>query len=622
MASDDITYTYLPNGYRYIPGYNDFKSEYLNEYAYKHKLPSNRVFESKLKLPYTGNELKVKFNEYVDYSTINSLIDKLYTNFVYVLSQCKTYHIDGIYNYRGSSAFVLESYEQTVVGKYKTDYTHLAQPNMFNELDVRSMVLTDHRNTGMYSLILATKDRLILNKFEPIHLPGQSHKITTVSTSASEMFIDSDNDLKFKEIKKIVTNDKGYLFTLDTGRNIIYKHNIRGLTNDDDILLRKQTTGRLLDTMMGTNGDIDSKIQFNNPIDMIYNSGLLYVLDKDVRNYQIKVYDDQLNWVASYNISLDFVRNNPKSFAANDGYLYILTDEGLCYIYSINELATGNLQADRQVNMNIVDKDYNKTEKYLGLQFSHTNTNVCYVVTNRSIYKKTIDQLDLTAGKIDWAKHSIAHGDVNPILSTSMASNTLPEDLVIVYGASYSTQNATGQRLRDNILLYFRDKDPQLELLAEDWEQYVLKLEDIHIKPNEYVSAFVYNKMVVKLLNNINIIYNSIVSVPTAETNDIGQSIYRGIRYVSANEVNNYRLTSEKINSNNIGVNEMVSSAVYNRCLSTIIESLNSVLELIATRANTKEFYRNRTNILKKHPVPVVESYLPTGYRYRIQKFV
>jgi hypothetical protein len=611
-----ITYKQTETGQRYILGYNAFNTDYLNSLAYQYGYRSNRVYGDVMDLPYNYDNIKILPNELINSDTINTKIELLYKNYVYILTKCSIGKIDGLESFKGSSYLPYSIYNTPHTGDLRMDYKPQLTDTLLDQ-GIRSMAMCPNSDEGVDSMILATANRLMLCRFTGHTGNNQSHTISMISTSGSEMLVDSENDLEFKSIKKIVTNNKGGLFTLDTGRDIIYKHNIRGLTRGDRILNHKETAGRMLDVMVGKSGDIDSKIQFSNPIDIEYHRDRLYVLDGGSRNYRIKVYDDQINWLDTYNISLDFLSHSPISIAGNTDSIFILTDSGTVIQYNIDSLNSGNLEAVKSSAVSIIDTDYNTEEKYIEIKFSPINDNTCYIVTNKSVYKLMVDKIDKLVGKVDWSKHSIATSDLSPIcIGMFPQYNAIGINAVVVADAKIPNQNRT----HETLLLHFTDSDNMMNMMNDQYESNIIKYDNITIKPEEYVSPFVYNKMIAKLLHNLNVIYNHIVYIISNEISSAGSFNYPGIRYVSEEELNEFRLNDTLENTLYIGVNELVSSATINRCLRDIIDKQVSTMLLIRDRNNLPEFYYNSVNKLKRLPVPVVESYLASGYRYRIQK--
>jgi len=611
-----IPYKYTETGSRYILGYNGFSTEYLNNKAYEYRYRTNRVYGDVLTLPYHINDVSVSPNEVINSDIINNKLSLLYKNYVYLLTQCSISKIDGLEDYRGSSHFPTSLYTSPQSGIYKTKYTPQPVDSLLDQ-GVRSIALCPNITPGVNSLVVATGNKLMLCKFQPTHQENACHNISMISTSGSEILVDSENDLEFKSIKKIVTNNKGGLYTLDTGRNIIYKHNIRGLTRGDRILNSKQTAGRMLDVMVGKSGDLNSKVQFSNPIDMTHHRSRLYVLDGGSRNYRIKVYDDQINWLNTYNISLDFIEHTPISISCNTDSMYILTESGQLIQYDIGEMDQGYFAPIRSIKLSIVDVDYNLIERYVEIKFSTINDNVAYVVTNKSVYKMMVDKLNRPVGHVDWVKHNITTTNVSPIcIDMIERHDRVGLDVIVVADVNITMPN----RSRETLVLHFTDGDNLMHMLNSGYESNIIKYENITINSEEYVSPFVYNKAISKMLHNLNMLYDNTIYIVSDEITSTGEYKYPGVRYVSEDEIKKLRIQDTLKDTMFIGVNELVCSATLNRCFSDIIQKQYAALNLIRDRKNGVEFYYKSINRLKRLPVKVIESYLTSGYRYRIQK--
>jgi len=429
------------------------------------------------------------------------------------------------------------------------------------------------------------------------------------------MLVDSSSDLEFDDIISIATNHRGILYTLDGGTNVIYKHNIRGLTRDDRILLTKKTTGRQQVRSLGGHGSIKSKTKFNTPISMIFADSLLYVMDSSGRDYRVKVYDEQFNWIYTYNLSLDYITNTPINISINAGVLYVLTDLGYLYSYKLINLESGQLSPYAIHDLGDIDHDFNLEEKYIELKFSPTNTNICYVVTNRTVYKKYVDRLTSTVGNVDWKKHNIASTVVRPGLMSITDSATKIGDVVLLLADVIDADLPDDHQV---MLLTFRENENILDILADDYESQIYKLTDILINSEEYVSSFVYNKAIAKMLYNIDTIFDNIKYVPTRELNDSGALKYPGIRYISEDEISIARPTPSV--TDYIGINELVGTAPINRCLERILDKQRKLLDHVVDRVNTPSFYSGGTIHLNKQPVPVLEHKLASGSSYKIQK--
>lgn len=481
--------------------------------------------------------------------------------------------------------------------------------------DIRGALLTDHKSIGLDSYIIATKNRLLLFKYYINTTPNKNCVFTAVSRPDGEMLVDSSSDMEFDDIISIATNHRGVLYTLDGGTNVIYKHNIRGLTRDDRILLTKKTTGRQQVRSVGGHGSVKSKTKFNAPISMIFENSLLYVMDSAERDYRVKVYDEQFNWISTYNLSLDYITNTPIDISINAGILYVLTEQGHLYCYKLADLEDGRLSPDIIHTLSDIDHDFNLEERYIELKFSPTNTNICYVVTNRTVYKKYVDRLTSTVGNVDWKKHNIASTEIHPRLMSITDSATRVGDAVLLLADVIDNDLPDDHQM---MLMTFRENENILDILADDYESQIYKLTDILIDSEEYVSSFVYNKALAKMLYNIDTVFDNIKYVPTRELNSLGALKYPGIRYISEDEISTARPTPSV--TDYVGINELVGAVPINRCLSMILDKQTDLLAHLTDRVNIPSFYAGGTVHLKRTPVQVLEHKLASGASYKIQK--
>jgi len=614
-------YKYTSTGNRYIPGFTSFTTEYLNEMSWTFSVYSNRLYGDSMTLPAPFTTIKIKPNVPITSTTINTAFRKLYNNYVYILTRCKIGKTDAFESYRGATGIPTTIYTTPLTAGFAGDTTRLEESKINNMLgdDVSDTIMTHTLGTGVYGYIVATDNKLKMFKFTPTDLDMHNSVLHAVSTEISESLIDSSSDLKFKSISKLALSDRDELYVMDSTTCVIYKYNIKGLTRNDRILMARRTPGRQLVGYMGGRGSTGDKTAFNSPTDMTFATGLLYVLDTNTRDVRVKVYDSQFNWINTYNLSLDYLHDTPVSFTVNKGTLYVLTQLGDINQYNLSDLES-NVIASTTTSANIIDPDFNTLEKYASIQFSPTNNNLCYIVTNKNIYKKYDDRLDKTTATIDWEKHHILTGSTGkrrrstvppptPRVLSFLTRDDAVEDIMLVNVVSDS----------HGLLLHFKENQNLMEMIAGEYETNIYPLSSIYIQPEEYVSSFVYNKAIAKLLFNTNLIYSNIRHVASSELDDFGGYMYPGIRYLSEQEINMYRDQSVVLDVY-VGVNEVLTTGVLNRCIKTVTDEQNKILQLIADRKNPPEFYTAGSIKLKKFPIPHLDYTLPTGRSFKVQK--
>ena len=615
---NNSVYRYTESGQRYIPGFTSFATDYLNEITYKYDIKTNRLYDEPHSLPIGQNSIKMQINEVVTSESINDKIEQLYQNYLYILTRTKIAKADAITEYRGPVGLTDQIYTQPVTGAYRTEYQQMLQHvvtgnNILD--DVTSITLTEHIQYGVDSLIVTTPKTIKLFKFKQLIQDGVNCVVKVISDQETENLVDSNSDLTFVNVVDCVMSSKGHGYVLDAGSNIIYKYNMRGLTVDDRVLLNKQTTGRLLLGKLGGVGSTSDKIRFETPMCLYYAHDQLYVLDRNSNSsqYWVKLYDSQLNWIDSFNLSLSFTRDTPiKIVVDGNKQLYILTDTGKLYQFSVQQLLAGNYAPYTIHDLNIVDRDLNPDEQYVDIVLSTINTNLAYIVTDKSIYKKYMDKLSSNIGRIDWNRLNIGSGNVTPSMFAINDHHAKLGDVMLILGTDISSSG------RHQLLYNCNDEENIISMLDDVYETRLFKLQDVYIKPGEYISAFVYNKALSKMYYNLRSVIDNIKFIASVEIDSHGNSLYPGVRYISREETSKYDINPTT--QDYIGVNELVCTGTINRSLLRVYKKQQDIMEMLQDRSNSEAFFNTTTMHLKRTPVPYIEHKLPTQATHRIQK--
>lgn len=613
----EIPYRTTSFGERYIPGFTSFNTSYLNELAYTYNIKSNRIIGSTHELPYRIENINVNTNEYVTINTINPKIELLYKNYIYLLTRCSVAKADAIASYRGPILVTDEIYTRSLTGVYKTDYTqyldkHLLDRNILQTATVVRLASSTLKNVIVLAAIV--DNSIQLYQLYQTDRTQTNCELRMISNGLYDSLVDSTSDLLFENLVDIAIKD-GVMFVLDGGTNIIYRYNIRGATTNDRVLLSKKTAGRLLTGKLGGHGAVSDSIKFKSAVCIVYENDQLYVVDydKDTNQTWLKVYDINLNHVAKFNLSLDFQTRKIINLCVHDsGTIYILTDVGDVVQFKLSELIIGNYapyQVDRLSN---VDRELLQEESYIDIQLSTFNTNTIYVLTNKTLYKKYIDQIKKDVGNIEWSRLNICSGDVTPVnFSITPHHNLIGDSIVLLVDDNNSVK-------RSRMLLNCVDQENQITFLSPGWESQIYMLEDVKINPDEYVSAFVYNKMLYKMYFNLQLIVNNLQYVSSTEVNILGEKLYPGVRYIARDETDQYNMQPGIEDS--VGVNELLSSTLINRCFSRLYDKQQEVLQLVQDRDNTADFLNNITVHFKRYPVKHTQQKLPSQVTYKTTK--
>ena len=608
-------YTTTTTGIKFIPGFTSFNTPYLNELSYDYRIFSNRLYDETMSLPKSYSDIKITPNTPILTHTINNIIGDLYNNYIYILTRCKIGKTDAFLSYRGATGISESVYSKTLTGGFTGDQAQLDQTKIDNKLtsSINDAIITTTLGSDVYGYIVAVGNELQMYKFTPTDKDLHNCTIQSVSTKASEKLIDSSSDLTFGNILKVSQDKRGNLYVLDDITNVVYMYNIKGLTRNDRILMARKTPGRQLQSFFGGIGATSENTKFDTPIDMLIDEDKIYILDSSTRDYRVKVYDTQFNWQNTYNLSLDYVSAVPISITINNGVLYVLTAEGDINLYRLVDLEVDILTIHSTHPANVIDFDFNAVENYIDIQFSPTNTNLCYITTNRGVYKRYRDKISQSVGDINWIKHQVlsnSTGIIKPRVLSFITRDTSVQDIMLLVVDNPSD---------GTVLLHFSETQNLMEMLLPGYETDIYPLSSIRIKSEEYVSALVYNKTIAKLLHNISLLYSNVRYVASMEVDINGDLKYPGIRYISEQEINQYRseVTSMDVY---IGVNEILSTGVINRCINSIVSEQLKFLKLISTRHNPRSFYTAGKVVLKDTPIPHLDYLLPSGRSYKKQK--
>lgn len=586
----------------YIPGQTSYTRDELNLYAARYNISNDRVYGDDLQLKYDVNDIVIPTNSIITSDIINNVANKLFENYMHILSRCKVAKTDAFSSYRGFFELTEDNTMQPNTGYYSTDPINSITNNMLDG-NVTTIDLINTIQPGVYGMVISTRKSIQLYNFVPSYKPYMNGVIVPVSQQQGEAQVETNNQLEFDNIQKVILDNRDYMYVYDSGRYVLYKYNIKGLTRQDKVLLEQETRGRQLVEVFGGRGSVSTPTQFNNVIDLTLDelTNQIYVLDRGDDQFYIKMYDDQLNWLDSYNISIDFRNDTPLKIKIHKDRLYILTETGSLFEYKLSELQSGIHDATNVIDLDVVDFDFVDDEYYMDIVFSSTSGNMCYVHTNKTVYKKYLTRMDKIVATIAWSKHDILGGYVQPTSMMLHNRANTTDDIMLITGVASDGETR---------LMHFIDAENVQEMLARNYEDQIYILDDITIDPNETVSSFVYNKFIYKFMYNNLAVLNNLKYIATIELGFEGNFIYPGIRYISQQEINN--IITNRNDNVYIGVNELVTTGVLNRVLRDIVIDQKLLLDALVDRRNKQEFYDSTVLVMKKTPVPHLKHMIST----------
>jgi hypothetical protein len=520
-------------------------------------------------------DISVSVNDFVVSDTINYSLEKLYDNWLYLISSSiipsnnipdADFYTSIIadtpstgLNWFNSTQFPDISSttpEGTLKGIKKiTKIVNTVNSNNYN------LIATTDTNVILLSGTSDSSVNVIMNDQNPLNIIRSDSSVTHPS-----------NNINFLSISNHLVNKSNELFVLDDSLKSIFKFDISGMLTLDKAILNNDTPGRLMTGMVGSPGAITDRNKFYHPVSMTSVDDLIYILDfHPQQGSTIKVFDSQLNWKSNTSLGVS-LSSGPVDIKYNHDTrrFYILchttsyggspdSPELVVYDELFNFIESVNLMEPGRHNESI------KSEIFKSFYFSIENPNIMYLVSESNIYKKYVSRPSDFIGRFKTEEKKIGTGDTGDMKFQDITISST----VVIYGDE-SIQ-------KDEILLYesefevihkFEEDSNYEQSLETQFDDKVLYLSELIIKPEENVNTFVYNKTLMKhVYNNALLLENTSRKFTT--TYDVaGISQYVGFQYLNISELSAIQYTTTM--NNYIGVNEIVTTHTINRCLEEI----------------------------------------------------
>jgi hypothetical protein len=228
----------------------------------------------------------------------------------------------------------------------------------------------------------------------------------------------------------------------------------------------------------------------------------------------------------------------------SDENLYILYDDGYC---------TKHSSSGESLNSGYFKDALELSSNYKSLVFSEINKNSIFVVTNKSIFKKDKDRFDKPIGSFNFIHRESNFRFIDTYYDVDTSENTiyvltssgiLAVEDVDFYNHLYQTNK--------------RNEFIDIELAYDD----------------ELEQDFVFNEKFQRLIFNHLLYYHLINKKPIIDYSTNGEEMFGGFITAPKKTID--------INSYLIGINEVYSSSVFNRCIEKIYELQEIIIEIIS----------------------------------------
>jgi hypothetical protein len=466
-----------------------------------------------ISLPYSLEEIKIQPNDTVNSDVINLKLQHLYENFLYIYTRSKI--ASNIIPISSTAVLGMSTYFTYLAWNYNLSSSEFkpvtwSLPDAFN--NIKTIHAISSPDLGEYSIFGSNGKTLFIVR-------STNTESEVLSTSVITQFnTPASNNVSFTNIEAITDGPDQSILVLDSGNNSLYQYEAKGYTQDNNVFFNRLVFKNLL----GGYGSADDKLSFNAPTDVVAYNGNIYVLDTG--NSCVKKYDQNLNWVSTYRLNRDFLNTPPKKLTVDaGGNFFCLLSGNRINIYS------PNFQQKTEVAIDYL----NKTETIIDIVFSKTDANIYYVVTNENIYKGLVNNPGNTIGKYLLYLHR--YNDTQTISAfTSIGIGNNDRNLIVSKNPSTNAQIIGA--FYDNINLYDILSIPNFDIYT---------MNDISIKPDEYVQSWVINKSLVKLVTNHLRFIEQIIGKFQFKFDSRRNSVFQFTRYLTAREQTNLTQRAE-----------------------------------------------------------------------------
>jgi hypothetical protein len=483
--------------------------------------------EITLELPYTFEQIEIQPNEWGVEDIFNTSIFRLQECLDYLKAKTQTintYSPTLFYGWLGNNTGTKASNLKWFTQSYNSFYVNKPELSKSTGLSYFTNIL-DAIETENFLYILDNNElKFYTHEAEPKQIK------TTLGDQLSSFLVEP--------ISFDINEDGSVLYIADKIKNNVYKLGI-SLDINDQLNINVQL-------FVGGFGGLIDNNNFNTPTQICYNTNNIYVLDYN--NFCIKQFNQDLNWIYTYNIE-NFTEEKPISITVlKNGLLYVLTEKYNVYIFDqkSNEIFEYFSVFDVTIEdkSNLVKITTNQTEDFI------------YLITENSIYKYTLTGVFIT-------KVNIIKGDTVKFKNIKRG-----KDQTILISSQ-------------NCILKFHDILETFKL-GEGLPYRYWSKDQLSVNKNEFSSDLIYNRSLIRITQNIKSFRDTLNSKFVIATENIKDKVISYFSYIPINYgerpifIND--LEEETLG---VGVNELHVPSVINKELEKIYNALLTVTDFL-----------------------------------------
>ena len=588
-------------------------SIYSSDYYTSSNFKDRDVFDV-LTLPYTIKEIEIQPNEIVGFSVLNEKIKYLNDNLLFLYS--KLYmgstdipfdeNVNTLCNLIGTSSLSWETKsKQTTndklfgLGALKDNPT-LSGYKEFDSMK-RFVIIPFENNSGVG--IFAISNTHFIGLTSTITNEGE---LSGVEFTLYTNVIDNHSNETCKNLEDIKYDGK-FIYVSDSkinGGGQVFKYDITGYITNDAVFENK----KYMIKPIGGSGSADKINKFKNCTVIGANNQEIWIYDSG--NNLIKIFDSNFVWkktikipsTGKYNVlDIQYRKMNDRVYV-----LFEDTEDENDINYGLFEYSNYKL-VNTHIFQDILFKDTDGQFKRMAV--SEQDSNVFYVITNNSIFKKFFSRPEKTFAVFNrdkyypddtfiWDKIELTWDNLRDYETWNYTEfftmNITTNDIHIV--ASNENKDDV-YFIGDSYISHLNEKTEYLSLLNNDELPYY-NYNSIKFKNIEYNQSFVLNKEIYKLYQNIIQLKNNLKGRFYAEFDKYGDVKYKDYIYLTDEEIDALNIEIEY--NSFINDNELVQPNVINRIFNKIYELQRSFLVLTQVKLkNIKTWVdlKNGTNV-------------------------
>ena len=348
----------------------------LSKYFY------DRGVDDDVALPYSREDVIFNNNDFLTYDILKDKLKKLHENNIYIYSRLFLSNNNipftdnvsflALKTSNDTSLSLLTSFDGNVTFNASGDFSVLGDVKDFSIK--RNLDFADS-----YALFGITDTKFITLT---------SNRFNTSIIEISDRVESVENELKFSSLQSIGVNDT-YAYISDFDNNVVYKYEVAGYFNGDYALANK----RNFIEVIGGSGTVTDPSRFKGPKQLACSNS--YVIVHDSGNFICKVYDTNFNFIQQIRgIPLKVETLVAMEFNELTNNLYIITTSNTqrikLYVYDSDFVLRDEY---------LLDEELESGESITSISFSHNDSNIWFLCTNKYVYKKFINRPEVRIGR-------------------------------------------------------------------------------------------------------------------------------------------------------------------------------------------------------------------------------